>query len=97
MAWINDLQMAKTFLNRSFILELINRSLINKMNLQPLIFYNGHLHVSLANNDLILQTEYIKIWANVKGVEAIISAWLVDEKVYNLLLNIAWMKRVQLS
>lgn len=30
-------------------------------------------------------------------MEAIIKAWLVNIEVYNLLLNISWMKRVRLS
>lgn len=96
-AWVNDLQMPKTLLDGGSMVELISRSLINKMNPRPLIFRDGHLRVSLANDDLTRLTEYVKIRANVEGVEAIIKAWLVDVEVYNLLLGIPWMRRVRLS
>ncbi len=79
------------------MVELISRSLINKMNPRPLIFRDGHLRVSLANDDLTTLTEYVKIRVNVEGVEAAIKAWLVDVEVYDLLLGIPWMRRVRLS
>lgn len=67
------------------------------MSPQPFIFQNGHLCVSLANDDLTILTEYIKIWVNVKKIEVIIKVWLVDIKVYDLLLGILWMRHVRLS
>lgn len=51
-AWVNDLQMPKTLLDGGSMVELISRSLISKMNPRPLIFRDGHLRVSLANDDL---------------------------------------------
>lgn len=50
-AWVN-LQMQKTFLDGGSMVELISRSLVKKMKTGRLIFRNGHLHVSLANDDL---------------------------------------------
>lgn len=52
-AWVNDLQMPKILLDGGSMVELISRSLINKMNPRPLIFRDGHLRVSLANDDLV--------------------------------------------
>ena len=39
-------------------------------------------------------SEYVKIPVNVQGIEAIIRAWLVDVEVYDLLLGVPWMRRV---
>lgn len=58
------------------------------MDLWLLIFCDGHLQVSLANDNLIILTEDIKIWVNVEELEVAIKAWLIDVKVYDLLLGI---------
>ena len=89
--------MPKTLLDSGSMVELINWSLINKMNPRPLIFRNGHLRVSLANDDLTTLIKYVKIQVNVEGVEAVIKVWLVDIEVYDLLLSIPWMRRMRLS
>lgn len=96
-AWINDLQMPKTLLDGGSMVELISRSLVKKMSPRPLIFRDGHLRVSLPNDDLTTLTEYVKIRVNVEGVEAMVKAWLVNVEVYDLLLGIPWMRRVRLS
>lgn len=80
--------MPKTLLDDGFIVELISWSLINRMSFRPLIFRDGHLRVSLVNNDLTILTEYVKIQVNIKEVEPIIKAWPVDVEVYDLLLGI---------
>lgn len=53
--------------------------------------------MSLANNNLIILTEYVKIRVNIEGVETAIKVWLIDVEVYDLLLDIPWMKSVRLS
>lgn len=66
--------MSNTLLDGGSIVELISRSLIDKINPQPLIFRDKDLHVSLANDNLIILTKYIEIRGNLEGVEAIIKA-----------------------
>lgn len=39
-------------------------------------------------------SEYVKIPVNVEEVEAVLRAWLVDIRVYDLLLGVPWMRRV---
>lgn len=96
-AWVNDLRMPKTLLDGGSMVALISRTLVKKMSPRPLIFRDGLLRVSLANDDLTTLTEYVKIQVNVEGVEAMVKAWLVGVEVYDLLLGIPWMRRVRLS
>lgn len=77
-AWVNDLRVPKTLLDGGSMVALISRTLVKKMSPRPLIFRDGLLRVSLANDDLTTLTEYVKIQVNVEGVEAMVKAWLVD-------------------
>ncbi len=54
---------------------------------------NGRIRVSLANDSVTTLDEYVIILINVEGVEAVIKAWLVNVEVYDLLLDITWMRR----
>lgn len=60
-AWIYDLQLSKTLFDSNVMIDLISQLLVNKINPWPLVFHNDHLYMSLANDNLITLTEYIKI------------------------------------
>ena len=59
--WVNNLRMPKTLLDSGSMVELISRSLVRKISPRPLIFRDGQLCISLANDDLTTLTEYVKI------------------------------------
>lgn len=73
--------MSKTFLDCNFTVELISWLLVKKMSPQPLIFQIRQLHNNLANNNLTILIEYIKIPINIKGVDVMIKVWLINVKV----------------
>lgn len=60
----------------------------------PRIHSDGHLRVCLATDVISTLTNYTHLPVNVKGVQAFVRAWVVDNQVYDLLLGISWMRRV---
>lgn len=55
---------------------------------------DGYLRVGLATDKLDILTDYMKVEVKVEGIEALIKAWIVDVDVYDLLLDLSWMRRV---
>ncbi len=49
--------------------------------------------VSLANDNVTTLDKCVITVINVEGVGSVTKAWLVDVRVYNLLLGITWMRR----
>ncbi len=93
-SWVRDSCFQKTLLDGGSLVELINRKLVMKMWPRPKIFSDSRIKVSLANDSVTVLSEYVKIPVNVQGVEAVVRAWLVDVGVYDLLLGVPWMRRV---
>ena len=65
-----------------------------RMRPKPRIFSDSRIKVSLANDSVTVLSKYVKIPVNVQGIEAVVRAWLVDVEIYNLLLGVPWMRRV---
>lgn len=76
------------------MVELINKELVNKMNPRPRIYKDSKVKISLANDATTTLNKFVRISVTVQGVETVVRAWLVDVKVYDLLLEILWMRRV---
>lgn len=93
-AWTTDLRLPKTLLDGGSLVELFNRKSLRKMKIKPFIYTDGRLKISLANDTLTTLNEYVSLPVNIQGVVASIKAWLVDVDVYDLLLGVAWMRRV---
>lgn len=93
-SWVRDSCFQKTLLDGGSLVELINRKLVMKMRPRPKIFSDSRIKVSLANDSVTVLSEYVKISVNVQGVEAVVRAWLVDVGVYDLLLGVPWVRRV---
>ena len=49
------------------------------------------------NNTLTTLTSFIMISVNVKGIKAVVKAWIVDVKVYDILLRVSWMRHVHFN
>ena len=49
------------------------------------------------NDTLTTLTSFIMIPVNVKGIEAVIKAWIVNVKVYDILLEVSWMRHVHFN
>lgn len=62
-----------------------------KIRLRPKIFLDSCIKISLANNSVIVLSEYVKISVNVQEVEAVIRPWLVDVGVYDFFPGVHWM------
>lgn len=93
-SWVRDSCFQKTLLDGGSLVELINRKLVMKMRPRHKIFSDSRIKVSLANDSVMVLSEYFKIPVNVQEVEAMIRAWLLDVGVYDLLLGIPSMRRV---
>ncbi|MCJ1345426.1 hypothetical protein MMC31_003633 [Peltigera leucophlebia] len=89
-----ELQMGRILLDGESMIALINKELVNKMTPRPPIYRDSRVKISLANDASTTLSEFVKIPVNVQGVETVIRAWLVDMKVYDLLLGVSWMRRV---
>lgn len=48
--------------------------------------------MNLANESVTTLEKYVVIPIDIKGVEAVMKAWLVDVEVYDLLLDITKMR-----
>lgn len=93
-SWVCDSCFQKTLLDGGSLVELINRKLVMKTRPRPKIFSDSRIKVSLANDSVTVLSEYVKIPVNVQGVEAVVRAWLVDVGVFDLLLGVPSMRRV---
>ncbi|KAL8825271.1 MAG: hypothetical protein Q9170_007862, partial [Blastenia crenularia] len=93
-SWVGNQKFAKTLLDGGSLVELIGKKKLNKIDPRPKIYGDGYIRVSLANDTLDTLTKYVKIPVNVQGVQATIKAWVVDVDVYDILLGLAWMRRV---
>lgn len=87
--WAQELQMGRTLLDGKLRIALINKKLVNKMTLRPPIYRDNRVKISFTNNANITLSKFVKIPVNVQGVETVIQAWLVDMKVYDLLLGVS--------
>ena len=61
---------------------------------KPRIFSDSRIKVSLANDSVIVLSKYVKIPVNIQEIEAVVQAWLVDIKVYNLLVGVPWIQKI---
>ena len=52
------------------------------------------MKVSLATNKLNTLINYIFISINIKEIEVTIKAWIINVEIYDLLLELSWIKRV---
>lgn len=80
--------MGRTLLDEGSIVKLINGELVNKIILRLPVYRNSRVKISLANNATTTLSKFVKIPINVQGVETVIRAWLVNVKVYDLLLGV---------
>ncbi|MCJ1349846.1 hypothetical protein MMC31_008088 [Peltigera leucophlebia] len=93
-SWAQGLQMEKTLLDGGPMAKLTNQEPVSKMTPRPPIYRDSRVKISLANDATTTLSKFIKIPVNVQGVETVIRPWLVDVKVYDLLLGVSWMRRV---
>ncbi len=92
--WIETQRLSKSLLNEDFLMKLFNRKIYNKIKLKSRIQTDEYIQVSLINNSITTLRKYVLISVNVKKIEAIIKAWLVDVEIYDLLLEVFWLRRV---
>ena len=62
---------------------------------RPKIFVDGKVLVSLANDTVTTLVRYVLMLVDVEGVQAVIKAWVIDVEVYDLLLRVNLMRRIQ--
>ena len=93
-AWIKDTKLPRALVDGGSLIELVSEKCINRLKPKPLVRKDGFLRVSLATDSIDTLRHYTYIPVNVEGVEAIIKAWVVRVEVYDLLLGVAWMRRV---
>lgn len=92
--WIETQRLSKSLLNEGSLVKLLNRKVYNRMKPKPKVRTNEYIRISLVNDSIIIFREYVLISVNVKGIEAVIKTWLIDVKVYDLLLRVSWLRRV---
>lgn len=86
--------MGRTLLDEGLMVQLINRELVNKMTSRSPVYRDSRMKISLANDTTTTLSKFVKIFINVQGVKLVIRAWLTDVKIYDLLLGVLWMRRV---
>lgn len=92
--WAQGLQMKKTLLNKGPMAKLTNQKPVSKMTPRLSIYKDSRVKFNLANNTNTTLSKFIKIFVNLQEVEIVIRSQLVDVKVYDLLLEVSWMRRV---
>ncbi len=92
--WIETQRLSKSLLNEDFLMKLLNRKIYNKIKLKSRIQTDEYIQVSLINDSITTLCKYVLISVNVKKIEAIIKAWLIDVEIYDLLLEVFWLRRV---
>lgn len=80
--------MGRTLLDGGWMVELINKKLVNKMIPRLPVYRNSRVKISLADNATTTLSKFVRISINVQRVETVIRAWLVNMKVYDLLLGV---------
>ncbi len=90
--WIETQRLSKSLLNENSLMKLLNWKIYNKMKLKLRIWTDEYIWVSLINNFITTLWKYVLILINVKEIEAVIKAWLINVEVYDLLLRVFWLK-----
>ena len=95
-AWVDHLRMSRTLVDGGSLVELISLRMVNKLPHIP-VEADGHVRISLADDQLTTLTRYVVIPVNVEGVEAMIKAYILPVNAYDLLLGIRWERQVDLN
>ena len=93
-SWIHTIKLLKTLLDEKSLIELLSKKKLNQIHSRSRMYTNDYLRVSLATNKLNILTNYVKISINVEEIEALIRAWIMNVDIYDLLLDLSWMRRV---
>ena len=67
------------------------------MILRSRIYNNEHFWVSLTIDAIHILTKYVYLFINMIEIEAMIKAWIVKNQIYDLLLEISWMKKINFN
>lgn len=86
--------MRRILLNRGLMIKLINRELASNIKPRPLIYRDSKVKISLANNATTTLSKFVKTPVNIQEIEIVVKAWLIDVKVYDLLLGVSCIKQV---
>ena len=92
--WINNVKLSKTLINEKSMMKLINRQKFLIMKFAFFVRTNDHFRINLITNHVETFTNYIVFFVNVEKIKIVIKTYIVNNQIYDLLLNISWMKKI---
>ena len=93
-AWIKDHHVPRTLVDTGAVVELINPKLVEILNLE-VHQMDEEWKLQMADDGLVSINEYVWVAVNVKGIVALIKAYILGQgDIYDILLSKRWMHRV---